>query len=326
MDQDHGARLVYPFSGAINPHADVVDQATLAWAESFALLSHAVYSKSRHLRYGILAARAYPRADREMLQIAADWIAWLFFMDDQCDEAGIGRDLQQMTALHERFLAILEGAAPDAQDWGLTHALADLRHRLATHASDVWLRRFSNHVRLYFTANRWETTNRQRGTAPNIATYCAARLFSGAVYACFDLIELTDRIEIPFYARHHATVQQLERAANNIICWCNDVLSYPKEMKHGDLHNLVLVIQHEHRCSLSEAVDRALAMHAREVATFMQIREHIPYFNSAVNAGLNTYVEALQYWICANRDWSLTAARYAQSRDMQQLNATQAGL
>lgn len=326
MDQDCSTHIFYPFFGAINPHADVVDQATLAWAESFTLLTNTARSKSRQLRYGLLAARAYPRADRELLQIAADWIAWLFFMDDQCDEAGIGRDLQQMTTLHERFLAILEGTAPGVQDGGLAHALADIYHRLAKHASDTWLRRFSNHVRLYFAANRWETTNRQRGTAPNIATYCAARLFSGAVYACFDLIELADRIEIPFYARHHATVQQLERAANNIICWCNDVLSYPKEMKHGDLHNLVLVIQHEHRCSLSEAVDRALAMHDREVSAFIQIREHMPYFNSAVNSALNTYVEALQYWICANRDWSLTAARYAQSRNIQRLNATQTGL
>lgn len=317
MDQDYSTRLVYPFSGAISPYADAVDQTTLAWAETFGLLTDGLRRKSRRLQYGLLAARAYPRADREMLQIAADWIAWLFFMDDQCDEAGVGRDLQQMTALHERFLAVLEGASPTARDWALTHALADIRHRLAVRAPDGWLRRFSEHARLYFTANRWETINRQRSTTPNVATYCAARLFSGAVYACFDLIELAERIELPFYARHHAIVQQLEQAANNIICWCNDVLSYPKEMQHGDLHNLVLVIQHEYQCSLIEAIERALTLHTLEVSTFVRKRTQIPYFDMTVNAALETYIDGLQFWICANRDWSLTAMRYALARKSQ---------
>ncbi|MCS6842192.1 MAG: terpene synthase [Roseiflexus sp.] len=311
MDQDYSAQLVYPFSGAISPYADAVDQATLAWAETFGLLTDTMRAKSRRLRYGLLAARAYPRANREMLQIAADWIAWLFFMDDQCDESGIGRDLPQMTALHERFLAVLNGALPTTQDWALTRALADIRRRLATRASNDWLRRFIEHVHLYFTANRWETINRQRGVTPNVATYCAARLFSGAVYACFDLIELADGIELPFYARRHAAVQQLERSANNIICWCNDVLSYPKEMRHGDVHNLVLVIQHEYQCSLPEAIDRALVMHAQEVLSFVTMRAQTPYFNADVNAALDRYFDGLQFWICANRDWSLTSIRYA---------------
>ncbi|MGC9041433.1 MAG: (+)-T-muurolol synthase [Roseiflexus sp.] len=319
MDQDYRARLVYPFSGAISPHADMVDQATLAWAEMFGLLTDSLRHKSRRLQYGLLAARAYPRADREMLQIAADWIAWLFFMDDQCDESGIGRDLQRMIALHERFLAILDGATPEAHDCALTYALADLRRRLALCAPDNWLRRFSEHVRLYFTANRWETVNRQHGATPNVATYCAARLFSGAVYACFDLIELAEQIELPFYARHHIIVQQLEQAANNIICWCNDVLSYPKEMQHGDRHNLVLVIQGEHQCSLPEAIDRALDLHAREVATFVRKRTCVPYFDTAVNTALEKYVTGLQFWICANRDWSLTATRYAPTHKPQEM-------
>jgi hypothetical protein len=315
MDQDYGARLRYPFAGAINIHADYVDQATWAWAETFGLLAPVALQKRRSLQYGVLAARAYPHADREMLQIAADWIAWLFCMDDQCDEAGIGRDLRQLAALHERFVTILEGATPDAHDWGLTRALADIRRRLAARAPAGWLRRFCEQASLYFTANRWETANRQRGIVPNVSTYCAARLFSGAVYACFSLIELEANIDIPFYARYHAVVQQLERSANNIICWCNDILSYTKELRHGDVHNLVLVIQREARCSLTEARERALVLHDRETASFVQARTCLPHFDPVTDAAIETYVDGLQSWICANRDWSLTAIRYAISRD-----------
>jgi len=198
VDRVDGAQIVYPFTGAISPYAGDVDQATLIWAEASGLLTDGLRQKSQRLQYGVLAARAYPQADRDTLQIAADWIAWLFFMDDQCDEAGIGRDPQRLAALHERFLAVLEGDPPDSGDWNLTRALADIRRRLAARATDDWLRRFGEHVRLYFTANRWEAANRYQSIVPNVATYCAARLFSGAVYACFDLIELAAGSIFPF--------------------------------------------------------------------------------------------------------------------------------
>jgi hypothetical protein len=313
VDRVDGAQIVYPFTGAISPYAGDVDQATLIWAEASGLLTDGLRQKSQRLQYGVLAARAYPQADRDTLQIAADWIAWLFFMDDQCDEAGIGRNPQRLAALHERFLAVLEGDPPDSGDWNLTRALADIRRRLAARATDDWLRRFGEHVRLYFTANRWEAANRCQSIVPNVATYCAARLFSGAVYACFDLIELAAGIDLPFYARYHAAVQQLERTANNIICWCNDMLSYPKEMQHGDVHNLVLAIRQEYQCSLSEALQQALLLHDRETDTFMKTRRQLPRFNPAVDMALERYIDGLQYWICANRDWSLTAMRYALS-------------
>ncbi len=311
MDRVDSAQITYPFTGSISPYAEDIDRTTLIWAETLNLLTDGLYQKSRCLQYGLLAARAYPQADRDMLQIAADWIAWLFFMDDQCDEASIGRDPHDMAALHERFLAVLGGALPDRCDWNLTHALADIRRRLAACATDDWLYQFIEHVRLYFAANRWEAANRYQSIVPNVATYCAARLFSGAVYACFDLIELAAGIDIPFYARHHAVVQQLERSANNIICWCNDILSYPKEMQRGDVHNLVLAIWQEYQCSLTEALHQALLLHDRETDTFMKTRMQLPRFNPAVDMALERYADGLQYWICANRDWSLTAMRYA---------------
>ncbi|MGQ9829788.1 MAG: terpene synthase family protein [Roseiflexus sp.] len=311
MDRVDSAQITYPFTGAISPYAEDIDRTTLIWAETFGLLTDGLCQKSQRLRYGVLAARAYPQADRDTLQIAADWIAWLFFMDDQCDESGIGRDLHSMTTLHERFLTVLEGDPPDSGDRNLTRALADISRRLAARATGEWLRRFAEHVRLYFAANRWEAANRCQGIVPNVATYCAARLFSGAVYACFDLIELAAGIDIPFYARNHAVVQQLERSANNIICWCNDMLSYPKEMQRGDVHNLVLAIRQEYQCSLTEALHQALLLHDRETDTFMKTRMQLPRFNPAVDMALERYADGLQYWICANRDWSLTAMRYA---------------
>jgi len=50
-------------------------------------------------KIGSLVARAYPRSPRDALVILTDWHTWLFMLDDECDEAGIGKRPQRLTAL-----------------------------------------------------------------------------------------------------------------------------------------------------------------------------------------------------------------------------------
>src|SRR5262245_62925055 len=105
--------LSCPFPSAINPHAIQAQQATIDWARRFRLLQRdAAYRRLNRLRYGMLMARAYPLAEPETLQIVTDWSTWLFLLDDQCDEAGMGHDPEQLARLHTQFLDVLHGVAP----------------------------------------------------------------------------------------------------------------------------------------------------------------------------------------------------------------------
>lgn len=306
------AQLDYPFLGSLSPYANEIDRHSLDWAHSFNLIRESDLACADRLHYGLLAAYAYPTAQSiARLQIAADWISWLFLMDDHVDEAGIGRDAEQLAQLHNRFVSVLQGDEPKANDWPLTHALAELRDRMFDYADITWLRRFSRHADLYFTANRWEAANRVAALTPTLETYCVARRYTGAVYACFDLIHITDQVSLPFYVLHHPIVEEIAGAANNLICWCNDILSYTKEMRHGDVHNLVLVIQHEQQVSLSDAVTQALIIHNAEIERFTALVNELPRFGASIDGDLGHYVIGLQHWIRANLDWSRTALRYA---------------
>ncbi|WP_437573280.1 terpene synthase family protein [Sorangium sp. So ce887] len=267
-------------------------------------------SLARPIEYGLLAARAYPKAERERLQIAADWVSWLFLMDDECDETGVGGDPELLMCMHERLLAVLRGAPPSTNDHRLVRSLHDLRTRMAQCDSSAWLARFAHAVEEYFTANRWEAKNRLLGVIPSVSDYQAMRAHTGAVFACFELTQITDGIRLPVEVRQHVGVQRLALLANCAICWCNDILSVNKESRQGDVHNLVIVLQNERRLSNDEAVREAVRVHNETVRAFVEQATALDGFGPEVDAELSRYIDCLRCWMRANLDWSWTALRY----------------
>ncbi len=191
-------KLSYPFSPGINSYAAAVNQYTIDWACRFNLITQEYANQHRHkLQYGFFAARFYPNTSSEILQIATDLLTWLFLMDDQCDEASIGKQTEELGKLYTRCCTILEGAEPADRDKPLFHALYDLRTRLVQQASIAWMCQFSRNMAAYFAANCWEATNRIRGIIPDLASYREMRPFTGCVYPFIDLLRDLRRNKIP---------------------------------------------------------------------------------------------------------------------------------
>src|SRR5262245_59877371 len=114
--------LSCPFPSAINSHAKLAQRATTEWARRLHLVEReAAYRRLECVQYGMLMARAYPTAAPETLQIVTDWSTWLFLLDDQCDEAGIGQAPEQLASLHARLLEILRGVPPQEEEQPLVH-------------------------------------------------------------------------------------------------------------------------------------------------------------------------------------------------------------
>jgi hypothetical protein len=301
--------LSCPFPSAISPHAAEAQHATVAWARRLHLVPQDG-GRLHRLQNGILMARAYPSAEPEMLQIAADWGTWLFTLDDQCDEAGLGQDPEQLVQLHVRLLDILQGAPPCAEDLPHVHGLWDLHRRISIHAPEGWDERFRKSVSQYFTANVWEANNRRRRQIPDIASYCTMRRFTSAVYPCLLLIEVTEGLRLPPDVSNHPDVQSLSRMANNVISWSNDIVSLEKERRQGDIHNLAIVLSNEQSLSLQTAVDRVAVLYEDEIYAFIALARRLPSFTPSVDRDLQCYVAGLRSWMRANLDWSQDTYRY----------------
>jgi hypothetical protein len=302
----------------MNPEAEAAQDHTLAWARKHALVrDEAAYDERlRRSRFGFLAAHAYPGATLPRLSIASDWNTWLFVMDDEFDESGIGRRPKRLGILHHRFSGLLTGdgiprlrGRPGRIDVPLSHALCDLRDRMRVLMPRAWMTRFVQSAVEYFESCEWEAENREQGVWPDAATYIRMRPYTGGLYTDIELIELTKRIDLPIVVRNHPTLERLALLTNNVVCWSNDIFSLQKERAHRDMHNLALIPtppRGDHRAGRRGS---GCAAHQRTGAAIYRAggpSAAVRFEHGAVRR----FVAVLRAWMRGNLDWSCETGRY----------------
>jgi hypothetical protein len=300
-----------PFSSAISPHAEALQRHTLEWVRQFKLVTDdKAFAHLGASRFGFLAARAYPEAALERLEIIADWNTWLFVLDDQCDEWGIGRLPEQLEVLHCRCLEILAGSTPDSDEVALVYALQDIRRRIQPLMPLLWLTRFIQSAAEYFESTLWEAKNRAQGSWPEPLIYMQMRPYTGGLYTDIDLIELSECITLPLMVRKHPRIMRLIIITNNVVCWSNDIISLQKEFDHHDMHNLILIFHRRHQMTLQAAIERVAKLIERQVKRFMVLENELPEFGDEIDSDIRKFIAVMRAWMRGNLDWSLESGRY----------------
>ena len=216
--------LYCPFPSGINPHFDkTVNQHTLDWARSFNLLAtdESVYQSLGVQQLPTFAARFYPNASLEAIQILCDYWFWMYTVDEQSEKAGISKQLELLESEHARLIDILKGAEVTDGDAPTARALRDIQQRLhqLDHGTPELMLRFAKDMEDYFQATRWEALNHLQGITPDVATYMRLRLFTTACYPFFHLIPIVDEFALALEIISHPVVKQLQLATNNFCGW-----------------------------------------------------------------------------------------------------------
>ena len=306
-----------PFPAAINIHAAEAQAQITTWVRRFHLVQQERALRRFHAsKFGYLTARAYPCAALTELAIVADWNTWLFLLDDQSDESGVGHDPELMQQAFAELLAILHGAPPQADDGPLALALRDVWQRMEQRTTATWHERFKLTVEDYFAACVWEAANRAKGVVPGREDYIRLRRITGALLTGVDLIDLTEHIDLPAAVRLSTPIQRLTTMANDVVCWTNDIISLEKEMARGDVHNLVLVAQHERQCSLQTAVDEVGQLVRARTEEYVATERDLPSFGAATDAAVAKYRGVLRAWMRGNLDWGRDSGRYIQIEEV----------
>lgn len=304
-------KLYCPFPTLLNENAELVNRQTNTWVQQHRLLSNdAAYKRFATLGMGWLAARTTPHATLPALQLVTDWCAWFFLHDDYCDESGVWNEPEAMARLHARFSEILRDAAPTVDDAALTHALHDLWYRTKVMMSPALQERFVANLNAFFDAGIWEAQNRAREIIPTFAEYLKMRPITSGLFAYYNLLEVSEQISLPPALQEDPVVQRLAILANNVVSWANDILSLAKEMRQGDHHNLVIVLQHHHDVPLQTAFIRAAQHHDTDVREFMQLAQKVPVFNDSRDETLQRYSMELRLLMRGSLEWLSTSGRY----------------
>jgi 5-epi-alpha-selinene synthase len=307
-----------PFPLRINQHVRAAHEHSLRWVKR-AFGDELLVKKTARARMAWMVAGFYPNAGIAELSLAADFLCWAFALDDLGDETAIGERPAQLASLFELFDAAFSDAPPHADEPASVAALRNIVVRLRQLASPEQVEAIRVGNLAYFGGMLWEANNRAGKWVPHESSFMMLRPAAGAVPPFFALVEPLERLVLSARVKAHPQVLELQRLAGAIMCWMNDVLSYEKERKLGDVHNLAIVYEVHRGLPPGAALTQAVKLSNAEVDGFLARAATLPSFSDEEDAMLARYVDVLGSMIRVTRDWTLGSARYAGQDDLVQL-------
>jgi hypothetical protein len=307
--------LYSPFTAAIHPQHDRIQARSVEWANQWCIGSTELRAKLVKHDIGTFAARILPGGDEEVAQILAEFIVWLFGVDDgMCEEGALGHHPGELSASLSRLLRVAqEPQAAMLPGDPLAEGLRNLSGRLAERATPGQMARWVTGTREYFLSLVWEAHHRRQGTMPSLADYALIRLYNGAASAAEPFLEIGHGYELSAAERHHPAVRALTEMAFFNIGWDNDIFSFHKESRGKSFYiNAVRIVQGESRITLPEALWRVIAQRDRTTCHFLRVRDR----NRADLTGhQHRYLDNLGSFIRGNQDWGISSARYLNPAD-----------
>lgn len=240
----------------IHPAAEHIGDHLLTWASRVGLVADA--SERARLDaagFHLLAARILPDAPQSDVEVFAQWVLWLFHLDDEQDEGAMGHSAEIVHTTYAAITSIIDGQpAPAAAPASVT-ALADLWPRTARGMSSQWRRRILEHIHHHRDAFLTQIAHRQNGTLASPEEYPSLRRDDNAMFM-YDLLEVVYQIEIPPDLVATRSWTELCAASSDIAAWCNDVVSLPREAARGETTNYVIVLRHATACDEHTALEQ----------------------------------------------------------------------
>ncbi|HSA50132.1 MAG TPA: terpene cyclase [Yinghuangia sp.] len=263
------------------------------------------------------AARTYPDAVGDDLDMLVNWFGFAFLFDDQFDASGDRP--AQVSAVAREMIAIPfrpVGTPPDIV-CPVTLAWVEIWPQMCAGMSETWQNRFASNWARFMAAAVCEihlATNRE---VIDVDGYAALRQHTVGLQHSLDAVERIGGFEVPPQVQAHTVMRRLRQATTDCIAYMNDVHSLDREESRGDQHNLVTVLQRHLRCSRSAALDEAIRMTYELLDEVVELHRRVPamcdelQLTDRERESVARAVEGTGNWIRGNYEWGLNSGRYA---------------
>ncbi|KAG2047362.1 terpene synthase [Suillus hirtellus] len=296
----------YPFRQ--NPHCDAACRASVRWLMDVAQIVEPEIRGHIDADVNGLAVACYPDADSFHLQVCSDFLNWLFITDDLMESGVV--DVHEV---HESCISAFRNPINFDTERLDAKMCKSILSRFKETAGPGCTERFIYTSGLYFAAVAKQVDHRAKGHVYDLESCIALRRDTGGLKPSFNLIEFAARIDLPDEVVSHPVVKALEDAANDHVCWHNDILSYNKEQScgHAPWENIVPVIMHEQGLDLQGAMDYAGQMCKDAIQRFDSNRAILPSWGKEVDRQVAIYIKGLQHWMVGSLRWHFDCVRYA---------------
>ncbi|KAI0784176.1 isoprenoid synthase domain-containing protein [Abortiporus biennis] len=295
-----------PLRGSTNPHYEKAAPESSAWVNSYNLFTDRKRAYFIQGSNELLVSHTYPYADYEQFRTCCDFINLLFVVDEISDEQS-GMDAR---ATGNAFLNAMRDA-----EWDDGSALAQMtkefRARLLKYAGPNCYRRFLVHCEAYVEAVALEAEYREQGIVLDPTSFETLRRENSAIRLCFGLFEFALGYELPDEVFANEVFMDLYWAAADMVCWANDLYSYNMEQAKGlGGNNIVAVLMQAKQVDLQTACDMVGDYFGKLMVRFIRGKKRLPSWDPKVDAIVTEYVEAMEYWVIGNLNWSFETQRY----------------
>ncbi|MFG3496507.1 selina-4(15),7(11)-diene synthase [Streptomyces sp. NPDC047928] len=304
-----------PIPPAIHPRHAETDVQTAAWAETFRIGSEELRGRLVTQEIGSFSARILPEGRDEVVSLLADFVLWLFGVDDgHCEEGELGHRPGDLAGELHRLLRVAQNPeAPMLLDDPLAAGLRDLRLRVSRFGTAGQTARWIDALREYFFSVVWEASHRRAGTVPDLNDYTLMRLYDGATSVVLPLLEMGYGYELHPHERDRTAVRAAAEMASFIITWDNDIFSYHKEKSApGYYLNVLRVLERHGGLTPEQALTTAIAQRDRVMCLYMRLTRYLAEHGSPQ---LRQYLASLGNFIRGAQDWGISSVRYTTPED-----------
>ncbi|KAH9951865.1 terpenoid synthase [Amylocystis lapponica] len=302
-----------PFPCTVQPNGDAIADQSDRWLDaSCPDLGEKERAKLYGIRAGILAAYCYPYCDDERFRVIADYINYLFHLDDLSDEVKDAA-LLASTVLNAcwvpQYYKPTRGQ-PDKEP-AVGRIARDWWQRMSTTSKPGPQERFKESFQAFFEAVELEARHRAgEDTVPDVESYIEMRRDTSGCKCSFNLIEYALDIDLPDFVLEHPVMKLLHQSANDVISWSNDVYSFNVEQTRGEYFNLVVNFMQHQNLSLQEALDLIGKLYKENIDVFIENAAQLPSWGPEIDRDVDRYVQGLRDWIIGCLHWSFDSKRY----------------
>ncbi|RLU81821.1 hypothetical protein CTZ27_31975 [Streptomyces griseocarneus] len=305
-----------PFPSRIHPGATGARERNLAWVRRMGLVC-GEEAQGRYLRSQVaeLAARAFPDADDEGIDLGFALMGWFFLFDDQFDTPA-GQFPDAAVSACRSLDDVVHTATDPVDGPPIVRSFADLWARMSLGMSPWWLRRTACEWSACLTATVTEAGNRRTGVRPDVDSYLRLRRDGIGVLPCLALSERVGGYEVPASVWHTSVFQKMRVLVCDHVIYVNDACSLEKDEARDEV-NLARLLMDHHGWSRPAAL---AAMRRRAdscMETFLTTERELTSICTRLGLGTGeshrvaAYTDALRTWLRGAHDWHHSAGRYS---------------
>jgi len=252
-----------------------------------------------------------PETPAEEYRTFIDFLNWIWAWDDKIDEGVLDKQPDLIKIEIDQVLAILsdspgENAPPDHP---INHVLQSVWERMVMKAIKGALNRFRTAMKEYMDQVLEQAHPGSLEMSNGMDSFIINHRGSSGAKIIVHISEYVIGLDVHDFVFEDHAIQKIMYLQPEHFLLSNDNYSYARESKFGHHHNIIHILRTQGMAQ-QEAFDHVAEAIVARYKEWDDMVAQVPSWGEAVDAQVQTYIEATRLTVVAHLEWSFLTERY----------------